>query len=114
VAEAAQQQPPENTEATGLMGGESMSYVGAGTTRGFTSLVKDVGEAAGGIDGSELDYSVLKVKSGRFTLIKDFDKRYFVVAVSRSGASENVFLTRIERLLTMIEDIRRLLESRGE
>jgi GTPase SAR1 family protein len=114
VAEAPQQQPPENTEPTGLMGGGSMSYVGAGTTRGFTSLVKNVGEVAGGIDGSGLDYSVLKVKSGRFTLVKDFDKRYFVVAISRSGASETVFLAKIERLLTMIEDIRRLLESRGE
>jgi len=109
VAEAPQ--PTSMTETMSVMAAEPTKHSGAGVRRGLTSLVTGVGEAAEEIDGSALDYNVLKVKSGRFTLIKDLDKRYYVVAVSKRGASEHIFLTKVERLLTVIEDLRKLLES---
>jgi len=113
VAEAPQPQPQPTTmmEQIGVMASGSMRYFGVGVGRGLTSLVASVGEATWCVDGSALDYSVLKVRSGRFTLIKDLDKRYYVVAVSKKGMSKHIFLTKVERLLMMIEDLRKLLES---
>nr|MDO8100014.1 ADP-ribosylation factor-like protein [Candidatus Njordarchaeota archaeon] len=111
VAEAPQLPPTMVTEQMSVIAGGTKKYSSVGVWRGLISLATSVGEAAGSIDGSALDYSILKVKSGRFTLVKDFDKRYFVVAASKRGTTEHIFLTKVERLLTMIEDLRKLLES---
>jgi len=109
VAEAPQ--PISMAETMSGMTAEPTNYSSVGVRRDFASLVSGVGEAARRIDGSALDYSVLKVKSGRFILVEDLDKRYYVVAVSKRRTSEHIFLTKVERILTMIEDIGKLLES---
>ncbi len=111
VAEAIQPDSNAKTRPTGAMANGSTRHIGAGIMGGLTSLVANLEETAGGINGSAIDYSVLRLKSGRFALIKDLSKRYYVVAVSRKGTSEHVFLTKMETLLMMMKDLNILLQS---